>query len=214
MPSVDNPPGRRARSTRRDKPATAILTRRRAVVLGLAAAAMGLLPGRAPASDRFELGRSQFIFLRPQNPAPDIELFGIDGRRKRLRSFAGRPILLNFWASWCALCRIELPALDRLQSRHRGRLSVLAVSEDRSAQADLPRFVRSLHISHVPIFRDPNGLVAFEGSENPRSAPFALYGMPITYCIGASGLVLGYVAGAADWTAADADALVDFLGRS
>ena len=74
--------------------------------------------------------------------------------------------------------------------------------------------MRALKIRSLPIYLDPNGYVAFSDKENKNNAPFALYGMPVTYAIAASGLVVGYMPGAADWTSDAATKLIGYLHRS
>jgi hypothetical protein len=63
----------------------------------------------------------------------------------------------------------------------------------------------------LPLFRDPSGYVAHPPAENPHGARFVLYGMPITYCVGSSGTIVGYVSGAANWTGRDGERLIDYL---
>lgn len=110
---------------------------------------------------------------------------------------------------------MELPILDRLQDEHRHTgLQVITVSEDRADRAIVERFVNKLKIRNLPIYLDPNGYVAFSDAANSRNAPFGLYGMPITYAIAASGWIVGYMPGAADWTSTAADNLIEFLRRS
>jgi len=110
---------------------------------------------------------------------------------------------------------MELPVLDRLQQEHRHTgLQVLAVSEDRSERETVERFVRLLRIKNLPIYRDPHGYVAYDDTDNRQKAPFALYGMPITYAIAASGAIVGYMPGAADWASAAAGNLIEYLRRS
>lgn len=110
---------------------------------------------------------------------------------------------------------MEMPILGRLQMeyQHTG-LNIVAVSEDRAERAIVERFVSKLKIQNLKIYLDPNGYVAFHDAENKKNAPFALYGMPITYAIAASGWIVGYMPGAADWTSAAARRLIEFLGRS
>lgn len=132
-----------------------------------------------------------------------------------LSSQHNQPILLNFWASWCEACKTELPILDRLQAdMRRTGLRIIAVSEDKANRATVERFVGRMNIRNLQIFWDPNGYVAFNDTGNARNAPFALYGMPITYLIAASGWIVGYMPGAADWTSAAAGDLIEFLHRS
>lgn len=157
----------------------------------------------------FRSGRFQFTIIRPQIELPSIRLFGFDGRTADLRSFRGRPILLNFWASWCDACRMELPVLDSLLGET--DIHVLAVSEDRGGRKAVRRFLEKVKIRHLPIYLDPNGYVAHTDPDNKRNAPFALYGMPITYLIASSGRVIGYMPGAADWRDPTAKPLIDYL---
>ncbi len=193
---------------------------RRRVVFGLVGA-LASIATKASASAQesdipgFRSGRFQFTILRPQQLLPSIRLFQLDGKTTDLSSLRGRPILLNFWATWCPACRTELPILDRLQeeTRHTG-LQVIAVSEDRADRAIVERFINKLKIRNLSIYRDPSGYVAFNDPANSRNAPFALYGMPITYAIAASGSIVGYMPGAADWTSTAATGLIEYLRRS
>ncbi|HEY4685757.1 MAG TPA: redoxin domain-containing protein, partial [Dehalococcoidia bacterium] len=58
------------------------------------------------------------VGLRQGDLAPDFEFSAFDGRRLRLSDFRGRPVLLNFWATWCIPCKRELPAMEALLRRH------------------------------------------------------------------------------------------------
>jgi thiol-disulfide isomerase/thioredoxin len=121
----------------------------------------------------FESGRYQVTILRPQLELPSIKLFRVEGAAVDLSSLRGKPILLNFWASWCAACRTELPILERQYSKvWRGDLQVAAVSEDRGGHETIARFVRELDVRSLPIYLDPNGYVAFADRENRRHAPW------------------------------------------
>jgi thiol-disulfide isomerase/thioredoxin len=191
------------------------LSRRDAIAGGLAVIGSSLLRTRAAVAEgmeppAFTSGRYQFTLLRPQQILPSLRLFQLDGGSLDLASLRGRPLLLNFWATWCAACRIELPALDKLRASRKA-LNIIAVSEDRAPREQVGRFVRSLGIRNLPIYLDPNGYVARSDTASRTGAPFGLYGMPITYLIASSGHVLGYMPGAADWTGKSAQALIDYL---
>lgn len=208
------------RSGDRIAPVRGMVTSRRTVLGGMIGIVLPLAAGAEVVAEdisipSFESGRYQFAILRPQIEIPPIRLFGLDGGTIDLSSLRGKPILLNFWATWCAACRIELPILDRLFSdNRRSGLQVIAVSEDRSDRETVARFVRTNRIGNLPIYRDPNGYVALSDRDNERKAPFALYGMPITYVITASGRVVGYMPGAADWTSENAGKLIEYLHHS
>jgi thiol-disulfide isomerase/thioredoxin len=196
-----------------------IISRRDVVrgVTGMVAAFVAPPAAAAPVDDvpNFESGRYQFTILRPREKLQSVRLFRLDGGTTDLSSLLGKPILLNFWASWCAACRMELPALERrCRDAWRGRVHVAAVSEDRGPRETVARFVKSLDLKALPIFLDPNGYVAHSDGDNVKNAPFALYGMPITYVVSSSGAVVGYMPGDADWSSSAADDLIEYLGRT
>jgi cytochrome c biogenesis protein CcmG/thiol:disulfide interchange protein DsbE len=69
-------------------------------------------------------------------PAPDIRLTTIDGREVALSDYRGRPVIVNFWASWCVPCRDEFPVLRDARERHAGEgLEILGVVHDDGAQS-------------------------------------------------------------------------------
>jgi thiol-disulfide isomerase/thioredoxin len=193
---------------------------RRRFIFGLAASLASLSTAtQSNAQDAaipaFRSGRFQFTILRPLLSVPSVRLFRLDGKTIDLSSLRGRPVLLNFWASWCEACRTELPILDHmLGDRRYADVQIIAVSEDRAGRAVVDQFVTKYRIQSLPIYLDPNGYVAFSDPENRRKAPFALYGMPITYAIAASGWIVGYMPGAADWASAEGERLIDFLRHS
>ena len=98
-----------------------------------------------------------------------------------------------------------------IRSAWQGNLHVAAVSEDRGCRDAVQRVIKTLQLRTLPIYRDPNGYVAHSDSANERNAPFALYGMPITYLIASSGTIIGYMPGAADWSSAAASSLIEYL---
>jgi thiol-disulfide isomerase/thioredoxin len=195
-------------------------TRRRGVTLGLLASFFAIAAGKRTFGRNSEIpsfrsGRFQFTILEPRRNLSSVMLFPFRGKAVDLLSFRGKPILLNFWATWCEACQMEMPILDRLQEQYRhSGLENLAVSEDKAEGAVVARFINKLHIRNLKIYLDPNGYVAFHDVDNKRNAPFALYGMPITYAIAGSGWVVGYMPGAADWSSAAAGNLIELLRRS
>lgn len=73
--------------------------------------------------------------------APDFELEDLNGARVRLSDFRGQVVVLNFWATWCPPCRVELPTLQRLEERRGDEIVLLAISQGED-KADVERFVR------------------------------------------------------------------------
>lgn len=107
--------------------------------------------GRALVAALLTLGALNFVWavrhrdlLRPVGggaPAPGFDLALASGGRYALAP--GRPVVLDFWASWCEPCREELPMLDRLAARYRGRADLVAVNvEDPENEPDVRTFLR------------------------------------------------------------------------
>ena len=107
-----------------------------------------------------------------------FDLEGLDSGRVRLADYAGRPVLVNFWASWCGPCREEMPALDSLARSYRGRLALVALSEDVAPDA-ARRFIRE----HG--FGFPVGL-----GLGRLKARYHYVGLPFTVLLDASGRVV------------------------
>jgi len=181
-------------------------------VASLLSSAAGLAKALEPANDPplFQTNVSQFILFDPPLAVPAIRLQRIDGALIDLASFRGKAILLNFWATWCPACQRELPMLDELQGVMLSEpLEIIAVSVDKAGSTAVQPFVKRLNIKRLRPYLDPIGEIAKSaGEEGP--APFALYGLPITYIISRHGLIAGYLAGEADWMSAAARTLLRY----
>lgn len=188
---------------------------RRSLVAGITGAAAALaipaLPGRAVAAGPppFVTARHQFTLVRGARPIPSVAIPRLGGGVLDLASFRGRVVLVNFWATWCAACRIELPILDRLEASRRGDLAVVAIATDRERSVVAP-YVKQLKLRQLTIGFDPGGLVARAGTNDGLDTPFALYGMPISFLLGVTGQVEGYMTGEADWLSIEARRLFDY----
>jgi thiol-disulfide isomerase/thioredoxin len=88
-------------------------------------------------------------------PAPPFELSTLDGRRIRLNEFRGRVVLVNFWAIWCAPCRVEMPWLTEFDTRYHAQgLTVLGVSVDDGGRERIESFVRERHVGYPILLKD------------------------------------------------------------
>lgn len=187
---------------------------RRTLLTGALATTAASAMGCADADARFDgpppfgTTRHQFTVIRGARPIPSVPVPRLVGKPIDLTAFPGKVVLVNFWATWCPACKIELPILDRLQDiETRANLQVIAIATDR---ADVASFVRNLKLRHLDVGIDPGGLVARAGEVAGPDSPFSLYAMPISYLIGTTGQVEGYLAGEADWTSEDARRLLDY----
>jgi len=162
--------------------------------------------GRSPPP--FGTIRHQFTLVQGARPVPPVAIPALAKGTLDLTVFKGKMVLVNFWATWCAACRTELPMLDRLAASGRTDLAVVAISTDRN-RALVGPFVKALKLGRLAIGFDPGGLVS-RVDAGEVDTPFALYGMPITFLLGVTGQVEGYMTGEADWLSADASRLFDY----
>jgi len=140
------------------------------------------------APDRTKLG--EFIPVPDPAPAPTLTLSDLSGNTADLSDFRGKLVVVNLWATWCAPCLEEMPSLERLQTRLRERIAVLAVSEDRGGSKAVEPFVAKLGLKSVKTYLDPKSAVGHA---------FDVQGLPTSFLIDRDGKVLGKVEGAAVW---------------
>lgn len=106
--------------------------------------------------------------------APDFELKDLAGKRMRLSSLSGKTVLVNFWATWCGPCLLELPHLEKLQREFKERgLVVLAISTDGPQTLAQVRSVVKRERWTMPVLLDPDGKTLAQ--LNPRGTnPFTM----------------------------------------
>ena len=180
----------------------------------LALAACTSAPRSGPPVLRNRTG--QFTLLTPVKPAPATPVRALGGGAMQLDEFRGRVVVLNLWASWCAPCIYEMPALDRLAARSDPhRLAVLAVAIDREGAATVGPFLAARHLTHLAVYLDPDHRLASADSDAVTGDALPLWGLPITYIIDKAGRVIGYIPGATDWDSAEARNFLHYvLGQS
>lgn len=135
----------------------------------------------------------QLGVARPHNSkaAPDFALKDIHGQPVNLAQLKGKPILLNFWATWCGACLEEMPSMQRLYdaSQNNGDFHIIAISIDRSNFEKVNQYVKNLNLS-FPILLDPD--------RKTRKAYF-IRSLPTSYLIDSEGKLRGFVSGARNW---------------
>jgi thiol-disulfide isomerase/thioredoxin len=90
---------------------------------------------------------------------PSIELADRAGKKTQLTSFAGRPLLINFWATWCAPCRREIPLLNQLRAeRQAQRLEVVGIAVD--FREDVLEYVQKTRVDYPLLIGEEDGLAA------------------------------------------------------
>lgn len=130
---------------------------------------------------------------------PPFDLAGLDGRQVDLAALRGRVVLINYWATWCEPCREEMPAIDRLRAKMKGRpFEVLAVNYGESEER-VAAFVAKLNLT-MPILLDP-----YKSSVEA----WKVRGLPMTFLVDAGGRVRYWSFGERDWSEGEGLQLVE-----
>src|SRR5258708_23588262 len=123
---------------------------------------------------------SVFVDTLPQligKPAPDFTLTGTDGKTHRLKDYQGQLVVLNFWATWCAPCRLETPLLQKTYAGlQNAELAIIGVVQAEEVAA-VTSFVKEFNLG------DPILL----GSALAAAQPYGVIGLPTTYLFAATG---------------------------
>jgi thiol-disulfide isomerase/thioredoxin len=141
------------------------------------------------------------------HPATALSFIGTEGQKLALADFKGRALVVNLWATWCAPCRAEMPALDKLQAAAGGpNFEVVTVNVDTARVERAGKFLDEIGVSHLSRYADHTG----DSFETLRLAGKAL-GLPTSLLIDPEGCEVGVVAGPANWASPEALAAVKVL---
>ena len=184
---------------------------------GLAVVILGgvvwVLPVRRPGQDGGHHGaatqvldpfeKAGVVELKEGQPAPGFTLLTLDGGRASLTDHRDKLVVINFWATWCQPCTVEMPSLEALWRRYRDRgLIVVGVCVDRGApKALLEPYVRNLKLT-FPILLDP---------DSKTSDRWRVTALPATFLVRPGGEVAGMAMGAREWNSDEMRALVERL---
>ena len=130
--------------------------------------------------------------------APDFTLSD-SGRTVTLSQMRGKPVLLNFWASWCPPCVEEMPSLVQLQKEIGSKATILAVSVDSDENA-YQQFVRDHNVD----------LLTIRDAKQVSNSLYGTFKFPETYVIDKNGKIVRKFIGAVDWTSPE---IVDYLNK-
>ncbi|MGV6850365.1 MAG: TlpA family protein disulfide reductase [Marinibacterium sp.] len=145
----------------------------------------------------------KLAFHSKVKPVSDATFVREDGTDGRLADFRGKYILLNFWATWCAPCRKEMPHLAELQDAFGGdAFQVVTLATGRNSPAGIQKFFDQIGVDNLPRHQDPKQAVARE---------MGVLGLPITVLIDPEGNEIARLVGDADWHSDSAQAIVAAL---
>jgi thiol-disulfide isomerase/thioredoxin len=126
-----------------------------------------------------------------------------DGGKATLADYKGKVVLLNFWATWCAPCRKEMPQLSELQTELGGPdFEVLTIATGRNSPAGIKKFFKEINITNLPRHQDPKQALASQ---------MGIFGLPITVILDRDGKELARLRGDADWSSDSAKAIIRAL---
>jgi thiol-disulfide isomerase/thioredoxin len=138
----------------RQVPAWALLLPVLVVLVATGAGIAMVVAGRSSSTVWVAAGQA-----RVGGSTPDFSSWDLDGKRVSLSELGRRPVLLTFWATWCTVCRDELPALQELQDQYRADgLTVLAVNYRESSNDRMRQYLAGLHVNLQTVI-DPEGAI-------------------------------------------------------
>ena len=159
--------------------------------------------GSATALDLLPVAERQVVRLG--EPAPNFQLRDLNGRQVALSELRGKVVLLNFWATWCGPCRVEMPAMEKLyRAFSRNDFEILAVSTDAQGASVTRPFQQENRLT-FPILHDADYRVGLT---------YGARSLPMTFMVDRQGIVRHQIFGARDWGATEAHQLVQLLMKS
>ena len=133
--------------------------------------------------------------------APEFKARDLSGKSVSLSSFKGKPILLNFWATWCPYCREERPYLNSLHKEYKDKgLVIIAVSVDKSEET-VRKFLKKM----------PLDFIILHDNDNAASQPYGVYSLPTSFTVDRNGIIKGKFLGARNWTDSNSKKVIEEL---
>ena len=118
--------------------------------------------------------------------APSFSLKTLDGRSVALSDFKGRPVLVNFWATWCAPCKLEMPWFEQFHAEYASQgLEILGIAEDDAAKEDISKTAKRLGVTYPILLTDGKTAPKYGGIDY----------LPMSFYIGRDGVVVEETAG-------------------
>ncbi|MGB0439006.1 MAG: TlpA family protein disulfide reductase [Paracoccaceae bacterium] len=134
---------------------------------------------------------------------PNAQFMTFEGAPLTLETYRGKWTLVNFWATWCAPCRKEMPMLSELQTDLGGdHFEVVTIATGRNVPQGMVKFFDDIGVDNLPLHRDPKQVLARQ---------MAVLGLPITVILDPEGREIARLRGDADWSSDTAKAILQTL---
>ena len=139
--------------------------------------------------------------MNDSSPTPGFTLSDPAGKKVSLKDFRGKVVMLNFWATWCAPCREEMPTMERLYQEFKNKGFVIVAVDVKDNKTDALAFITEFKLTYPVVF-DPEGAVGLL---------YGAWALPATYLIGFRGEGVARMWGPADWYSPGARELIQAL---
>jgi thiol-disulfide isomerase/thioredoxin len=182
-----------------------------AAIAGFAVAEFVLTPAQPPAqvaerptaasghsaqAAQQDTGLDKLVVHSAPREVPAFSFIDRDGETRTLADWRGKLLLVNIWATWCAPCKEEMPALDRLEAKLGGEdFAVLPISVDRGGLQKPSGFLDEIGADNLPLLLDETARLNFK---------LEVMGLPATLIIDEQGREIARMIGPAEWDAPEA----------
>jgi thiol-disulfide isomerase/thioredoxin len=119
-------------------------------------------------------GKTSIRFVKNPREIPDLTMTTLDGKTITNKDLAGKVVIFNFWATWCAPCRAEIPDLVKLQTEYKDHLIIIGVLSEDEPGPHVSRFAADYKINYAIVPETPELSAAFPG----------IYALPTTFMVG------------------------------
>jgi thiol-disulfide isomerase/thioredoxin len=171
-----------------------------AVILVAVIGGLTLVKSRVASDTATRAGEGGNAELAVGSVLPDFSLDTLEAKKLPVSSLKGKVFLINFWATWCEACMVEMPSIVALRQRYKDKgLEVVAVNVDENPEAVVPKAIRDLKID-FPVYRD---------SESKLADLFDVRAIPLTVVINHDRRVLLIETGERDWNGSEVHKLLD-----
>ncbi|MCA0997571.1 MULTISPECIES: TlpA disulfide reductase family protein [Roseobacteraceae] len=145
----------------------------------------------------------KLVFHPAPKPAGTEGFIDFEGNPKALSDLEGKWALVNFWATWCAPCREEMPALSALQKDMGGdSFEVVTIATGRNPPPAMQSFFDEIGVDNLPLNRDPKSKLARQ---------MAVLGLPVSVILNPEGEEVARLTGDVDWASENARAVLAAL---